>query len=177
LCEEGHLALEVEPVSPSRFLWNVMVDRPNWPSSELGWHMASLAARRWIADHPHRRHLRQGFDHLAATMWLTRHWNAAQMTQVWMSEAWFGRGAGGFSMAASAYYGKAPGDLSLHELALLAALPQSPSRFDPACFPDEARLARDNLLRRLFLTGAVSSSEHTLAMAQPLGVIYTPCRS
>ncbi len=97
------------------------------------------------------------------------------MTQVWMEGAWFGRGAHGLANASSVYFRKTPDDLALHELALLVALTPSPSRFDPACFPERARNARDEVLRRLLTAGVITLSDNGAAVAQPLGVLPRPC--
>jgi len=45
--------------------------------------------------------------------------------------AWFGEGLVGMEAAARRYFGKPAEQLALHEAALLAGLPQSPSRYDP----------------------------------------------
>jgi len=169
--EEARLPMEMAPVSASRFVADLALGSSSPTTAEPGWHMASLVGRRWLVDRrtPHR--VRGTFDHLAATLWLTRHWNAAQVTQAWIDGAWFGRGAYGLPAAALTYFGKKPEDLKLHELALLASLPQSPSRYDPACSPEQALLARDYVLGRLLLTGEISDTEHALAVAQPVHVV------
>src|SRR5690606_10308870 len=51
--------------------------------------------------------------------------------------------------ASWAYLGKSPAQLTRAEAALLAVLPQAPSRLRPDRHPERAQAARDKVLRRL----------------------------
>ena len=75
------------------------------------------------------------------------------------------RGAGG---AAAFYFAKHVRDLSLGEAALLAGLPQSPSRFRPDRNPDAARRRRETVLRAMVEGGAITERERALARAEPV---------
>ncbi|HSM91277.1 MAG TPA: transglycosylase domain-containing protein [Anaeromyxobacteraceae bacterium] len=142
-----------------------------------GERMASRAARVWLGQQASPlRGLRWQLAWGAATVWISRHLTAEEMTRVWISGAWFGRGARGLDAAADAYFGKKADTLRLHELALLVGLTQAPSRFDPDCRPEDARARRKYVLDRLLEVRVISAGEHDDAVAEPLGTVPRACR-
>jgi penicillin-binding protein 1C len=75
----------------------------------------------------------------------------------------YGGNLEGVRAASLAYFGKEPRKLSLAEAALLVALPQSPEARRPDRATDAARRARDRVLDRVALAGAVPRDEVTFA--------------
>jgi penicillin-binding protein 1A len=63
----------------------------------------------------------------------------------------------GVSAAAREYFGLAPDALSWAQSALIAGLPQAPSRNDPRCHPERALGRRAWVLRSLFEQGALTA--------------------
>ncbi|MBL8967076.1 MAG: transglycosylase domain-containing protein, partial [Spirochaetaceae bacterium] len=57
--------------------------------------------------------------------------------ELYLSNIPYGRGAEGVESAARAYFGKRAAELGDYEAALLAVIPRSPSRYDPAVHPEE----------------------------------------
>ncbi|RDI00549.1 penicillin-binding protein 1C [Caldimonas thermodepolymerans] len=79
----------------------------------------------------------------------------------------------GVEMASRAYLGKSSRHLSHAEAALLAALPQAPSRLRPDRAPQRARAARDKVLDRLRAVGVwsardVADARMEIVAVQPL---------
>lgn len=72
-----------------------------------------------------------------------------QILTLYLNLAPFGGGIEGVQAASYAYLGKPARDLSYAEAALLAVLPQSPTRLRPDRQPARARIARDKVLARL----------------------------
>lgn len=70
--------------------------------------------------------------------------------------------------AARFYFQKPLGDLSLGEAALLAGLPQAPSRLNPIRHPERAKTRRLAVLERLERTGKYSKTQIALARVEPL---------
>lgn len=68
---------------------------------------------------------------------------------LYLERAPFGGNLEGVAAASHAYLGKSPNRLSHAEAALLAVLPQAPSRLRPDRHPEAARAARDKVLARL----------------------------
>jgi penicillin-binding protein 1C len=72
-----------------------------------------------------------------------------EILTLYLNLAPFGGGIEGVQAASYAYLGKPSKNLSHAEAALLAVLPQAPSRLRPDRHPERARLARDKVLARL----------------------------
>lgn len=72
-----------------------------------------------------------------------------QILTLYLNHAPMGGIVEGVEMASRAYLGKPAADLGPAEAALLAALPQAPSRLRPDRHPQAAQAARDKVLQRL----------------------------
>lgn len=81
-----------------------------------------------------------------------------------------GQTAIGIQAAARIFFDKPAADLTLAEAALLAGLPQAPTRYDPFDNPEGARKRRGEVLRAMADAGYISQSEADEANAAPLGV-------
>src|SRR3954451_18851050 len=91
-----------------------------------------------------------------------------------------GRTSIGIEAAAETYFAKHAKDLTLSQSALLAALPQAPSQYNPLLNPDAAVARRNEVLRAMQSSGYISPSQAQLAMKRPLrlhqGSLYTSRR-
>lgn len=81
-----------------------------------------------------------------------------EILELYLNLAPYGGPIEGVQAASYAYLGKPANRLSLAESALLAVLPQSPSRLRPDRYPERARQARDKVLDRLATFGHQSAS-------------------
>lgn len=75
-----------------------------------------------------------------------------EILSLYLSLAPYGGNLEGVRAASLSYFGKEPKRLSLHEAALLVALPQSPELRRPDRAPQIARMARDRVLDRAAAT-------------------------
>lgn len=82
-----------------------------------------------------------------------------QILALYLNHAPFGGTVEGVEAASWAYLGKPARELSRAEAALLAVLPQAPSRLRPDRHPDAARAARDKVLARLAAQGIWSQAD------------------
>ena len=80
----------------------------------------------------------------------------------------FGSGAYGVQTAAQTYFGKDAKDLSLSECAVLAAIPQNPSQYNPKIFPEDNEFRMHTVLDYMRDQGYITSEEHEAAMADPV---------
>ena len=71
----------------------------------------------------------------------------------------FGGGTWGVKTAALRYFGKEVSDLTLSECAVLAAIPKSPSGYDPLNYPENNRDRRMLVLNKLLERGDISQEE------------------
>jgi penicillin-binding protein 1A len=81
-----------------------------------------------------------------------------------------GQTAIGIQAAARVFFNKPASKLQLHEAALLAGLPQAPSRYNPITAPDIARARRNDVLQRMADQGYISQATADREKAKPLGV-------
>lgn len=77
----------------------------------------------------------------------------------------FGSGAYGIQMASQTYFGKDCKDLTLSECAVLAAIPQNPTRWNPRTNPEENAKRREVVLRYMAEQGWITAEEQQEALA------------
>jgi penicillin-binding protein 1C len=77
------------------------------------------------------------------------HFTKDEILNLYLTHAPFGSNIEGVRTASHTWLGKDTEELTHAEAALLAVLPQAPSRFRPDRHPDRARIARDKVLDRL----------------------------
>lgn len=107
----------------------------------------SMQVARLIDPHP------RTFGGKLRQVWRTAqlewHLSKAQILEIYLNRAPFGGTLQGVGAASWAYLGKPPSALTPGEAALLAVLPQAPSRLRPDRYPLRAQAARDKVLARL----------------------------
>ena len=82
----------------------------------------------------------------------------------------FGHGNYGVEAASRFYYGKAAKELGLEEAALIAGIPQSPTRLSPLDHPDAALGRRNHALNRMVAERYITETQARTAAESPLGV-------
>jgi penicillin-binding protein 1C len=99
---------------------------------------------------------------------LEAHLSKRQILQLYLERAPFGGTIEGVETASRAYLGKPASRLSRAEAALLAVLPQSPTRLRPDREPEAARVARDKVIDRMVAIGAWTSAQADDARIEPV---------
>lgn len=107
---------------------------------------------------PHPRTFGGKVRQLWRALQLEWHLDKRQILTLYLNRAPFGGTLQGIGAASWAYLGKSPQQLSYSEAALLAVLPQAPSRLRPDRWPERAQAARDKVLTRM-LTQKVWSAQ------------------
>lgn len=92
--------------------------------------------------------------------------------ELYLNKIYLGKRAYGMAAAAEVYFGKSLGLLNLSELALLAGLPQAPSRDNPINNPEGALKRRNHVLDRMLDAGFISQTAHHSAIQTPLTAHY-----
>lgn len=121
------------------------------------------APRRPAARSPLRK-LRQ----LLRAIQLEVHLSKREILTLYLNRAPFGGTVEGVEAASWAYLGKPASRLSHAEAALLAVLPQSPSRLRPDREPERARVARDKVLGRMQRIGVWAPEQVRDARMEPV---------
>jgi penicillin-binding protein 1C len=97
-----------------------------------------------------------------------------QILALYLDLAPYGGNIEGIRAASLAYFGREPRRLTLGQVALLVALPQSPELRRPDRFATVARLARNRVLDRFSATGLIPADEIELAKAEPVPAARRP---
>ena len=91
---------------------------------------------------------------------LAQSWPKQKILTAYLNQIYYGSQAYGVEAAAQTYFSKSAKRLTLAQAALLAGLPQAPSRFDPFANPTAARIRRKQVLRAMLSTGAISKRQY-----------------
>src|SRR5512133_3952046 len=110
-----------------------------------------------------QRTLRRKIRELILARRLEAAFDKTQILWLYLNGVYLGHHSYGVQSAAQNYYRKNVEDLTLAEAALLAGLPQAPSRYSPFRNPEAAKARRRYVLRRMFEDGAITASERQAA--------------
>ena len=88
--------------------------------------------------------------------------------ELYLNQIYLGRGVYGVAAAALAYFGKRLDELTIDEMAFLAALPKKPGKLDPEKNHDEALARRNWVLGRMLKNGYITREEYEEAVRRPL---------
>ena len=89
---------------------------------------------------------------------------------LYLNQIFFGQNSYGVEMASQNYFRKPVEKLELAEMAILAGLPQAPSRYSPVRNPKFAKDRQVYVLRRMAEVGFISKEESEKAIEQPVKV-------
>lgn len=127
---------------------------------KLAWREGETAGR------PRSRGWRDKLTETFGAWRLERKWTKDQILAAYLARLPYGRGNVGPVAAASYFFGKTPAELSPGETALLAALPQAPTRLDPHRHPERARRRQAWVLGRMRAAGSLGDQEFARAVAE-----------
>jgi len=91
-----------------------------------------------------------------------------QILELYVNQIFLGQRAYGFQAASNVYFGKNLSELTPAESAMLAGLPQAPSRQNPFVNAKRAQERQNYVLRRMLEVGWLSSEQYKKAVAEPL---------
>lgn len=117
---------------------------------------------------PRPRTLRTKVIEAFQALQLERRLGKREILAQYLDRAPFGGNLVGIEAAAQRYFGKGAADLSLAEAALLAGVPQAPSRLRPDRHPEAAQRRQAYVLERMEACGYITARERAAALAQPL---------
>jgi len=89
---------------------------------------------------------------------------------LYLNQIYLGHGAYGVQAAAENYFGKSAKDLDLAECAMLAGLPQAPSKYSPFRHPEKAKQRQIYVLNRMVDEGFITDIQATQAINTQLDI-------
>jgi len=105
---------------------------------------------------------------------LARTYSKDEILAIYLNETYYGNLAYGMEAAARTYFAKSVSELDLAECALLAGLPQSPSRYNPLENPGTARERQRVVLNLMVKRGFITPQEADLAAREDLAFASVP---
>ena len=85
--------------------------------------------------------------------------NKKEILYLYLNQIYLGHGAYGVEAAAENYFGKTVTDLNLAECAILAGLPQAPSKYSPFRHPERAKQRQIYVLNRMLIEGYATKEQ------------------
>lgn len=158
----------INPVALGRATWlNLRYGRVVSGGSTISMQVARLLD-------PHPRTVAGKLRQVWRTLQLEWHYSKEEILELYLNRAPFGGVLEGVAAASWTYLGKSPAELSRAEAALLAVLPQAPSRLRPDRHPELAQQARDKVLARMAEQGIWSAEEVEEALMEPVHLFTLP---
>jgi penicillin-binding protein 1A len=96
--------------------------------------------------------------------------NKNEILYLYLNQIYLGHGAYGVGAAAGNYFGKSVKDLNLAECAMLAGLPQAPSKYSPFKHPERARQRQVYVLNRMVAGDYIANDQITTALNTKLDI-------
>ena len=97
---------------------------------------------------------------------LERMYSKEEILKLYFEIAPYGGNINGVKAASLRYFQKYPRDLDLAECALLAGLPQSPSRLRPDKYPERAKKRRDMVLSSMLKNSFITEEQYNRSMKE-----------
>ena len=92
-----------------------------------------------------------------------------RILELYLNEIYLGQGSYGVAAASQAYFNKPLDQLDIAQAATLAALPKSPTNYNPFRDPQAALARRNWVIDRMVETGAITADQERTAQAESLG--------
>lgn len=117
------------------------------------------------------RTLQRKIKEMILAITVEQQFSKQEILEMYMNQVPYGGSAYGIEEAARAFFGKQAKDLSLQEAALLAALPQAPSRYSPYINLDLTRKRRNEVIQKMQEQKYITEQQKKIAIASPVVVI------
>ncbi|MGD8541506.1 MAG: PBP1A family penicillin-binding protein [Desulfobacteraceae bacterium] len=101
---------------------------------------------------------------------IDRSFTKDEILYLYLNQIYLGHGAYGVEAASENYFGKPARELTLAECAILAGLPQAPSRYSPFRNLEKAKERQIYVLNRMVAEGYITHLEASEAINEPLDV-------
>ncbi len=101
---------------------------------------------------------------------IEKNFTKEEIFTLYCNQVYFGHGNYGVEATSQFFFGKSIQDLTLAEAALVAGLPQNPTRLSPIELPDRALARRNHVVDRMVEEKYVSEEEAAEAKKLPLGL-------
>lgn len=108
------------------------------------------------------------FNEILLSLKIERELDKNKILELYLNRIYLGNRAYGVGAAAQVYYGKEVSELTLAQMAMIAALPKAPSRMNPIANPSRSLIRRAYVLGRMLELKKITEQEYQEAMAEPI---------
>jgi penicillin-binding protein 1A len=122
------------------------------------------------------RSLRRKVQEAMLAVWLEHRFTKDELLEVYLNRVYLGAGVYGVDAAARVYFGVSARRVTLWQAAVLAGLPQAPSRLNPRANPDGAAARAREVLAAMRATGSITEAQHEQALRE-LAIPPRPSRN
>ncbi len=112
------------------------------------------------------------FNEILLALKIEREFTKDQILELYLNKIYLGSRAYGVVAAAQVYYGKTLDQLTLPEMAMIAGLPQAPSRLNPINNPTGAKVRRTHVLNKMYEYGYIDKAAYDAAVNAPMTETY-----
>ena len=105
---------------------------------------------------------------------IERTYSKDKILELYLNQIYLGLGAYGIAAASLLYFDKSVHELTIAEVAYLAALPKGPNNYNPFRHRDEAIARRNYVIDRMVEDGFITAQAGDKAKKQPLNVAVRP---
>jgi len=96
-----------------------------------------------------------------------------EILELYLNEIFLGQNSFGVAAAAQTYFNKTLEELTIEEMAFLAALPQAPSQYHPVRARERVTSRRNWIIGQMVENGYISEAESEIARARPLNTVQS----
>lgn len=148
--------------SQVRNVWNIV----NGRRLEGGSTITQQVARNFLLTLDQR--VDRKIKEMILTLRIERAYSKDRILELYLNEINFGNRSYGVAAAALNYFDKALGDLTVDEMAYLAALPKAPNNYHPVRNKERALARRNWVLSRMEILGFIDEATYADAIARDL---------
>jgi penicillin-binding protein 1B len=120
------------------------------------------------------RSIKRKFTEMVYSVLLELHYSKDEILETYINEIYLGHSGDnavhGFGLASEFYFGRPLEALSLDQAAVLAAIANGPSFYNPARYPDRVKKRRDKVLALLLEDKKITKAAYEKARQQPIKV-------
>ncbi|MBE5943436.1 MAG: hypothetical protein E7258_00790 [Lachnospiraceae bacterium] len=96
---------------------------------------------------------------------LEKKYTKEQIVEYYLNTIYLGRGVHGIQSASEKYFGKDMTELTVSEIAVIAAITQNPSKYDPVTSPEQNAERRELVLDKMLELNYITKAEYETALA------------
>lgn len=119
----------------------------------------------WTQENSFGDRLRRKIQEQYLALQLEKQMSKQDILENYLNTINFGNGCCGVQSASQRYFGKSVSELTLAEAAVLAAIPQNPTGYDPIRFPEANQKRQTIILNYMQAQGMITEQELTAALS------------